>query len=205
MRRAAIWAGILGVAALQGCGLSDRLSEKMDDPSSLPRMLIAGTNVQPGERVVGGTVVQRGSAAEALLAPEDAYCPRIDVAEGGSVIQVGGGSGRSQITLGQLARECLGQPDGSTLVKVGVQGRALVGAGGGAGRFSVPVRVVVRSGDRIIASRVRQAAVQVPPGDTQGTFVVVEEGIVVPRAAAQNFEIEVGLGGAGQGARARRG
>jgi hypothetical protein len=202
MRRATIAAGIVGVAALQGCGLS----EKLDDPTSLPRMLIAGTNVQPGERVVAGVAVQRGSAADVPLAPEDAYCPRIDVAEGGSVIQVGGGAAsRSQITLGQLARECLGQPDGSTLVKVGVQGRALLGAGGGAGRFSVPVRVVVRQGERIIASRVRQAAVQIPPGDTHGTFVVVEDGILVPRAAAQDFEIEVGLGGAGQGARARRG
>ena len=208
MRIAKMASAMLGLLAVAGCGsFSSRLSEKMDDPMSLPRMLIAGTNVAPGTRVAGGAVVQPGPSGVVAVAPEDAYCPAIGVVDGGSALRSGEGSAlRSQVTLGQLARECVGQSDGSTLVKVGVQGRALLGAGGSAGRFDVPVRVVVRQGDRIIANRVRRTAVQIPAGDTQGSFAVVEDGIVVPASAAQDFEIEVGIGGGSDaGARRRRG
>ena len=203
MRTAKMASAMLGLLAVAGCSsFSERLSNKMDDPMSVPRMLIAGTNVAPGERVAGGAVVARNAAGAVPVEPEDAYCPTVGVSEGGSVIQMS----RSQVTLGQLARECLGQADGSTLVKVGVHGRALLGVGGSAGRFDVPVRVVVRQGDRIIANRVRRTAVQIPPGDTQGSFAIVEDGIVVPASAAQDFDIEVGLGGGAEGgARRRRG
>lgn len=193
MRVAQIASAMLGLLTLAGC--SGSLSEKLEDPMSLPRMIIAGTNVPPGQVTPSGRIVQPG-AATVPLAPEDVHCPRIAVAEGGSALQVS----RSQITLGQLARECLGQADGTTLVKVGVQGRAILGAGGG-GRYDVPIRVVVRQGDRIIASRVRRMAVQIPAGESHGSFALVEEGIVVPRSAAEDFEIEVGLGGGGSGRR----
>jgi hypothetical protein len=83
-------------------------------------------------------------------------------------------------------------------VRVGVEGRALLGAGGGgAGRYTVPVRIVVKTGSRVIAERVRQATVAIPAGDTQGSFTLVEEGLVVSPADAGSFEIEVGLGGMG--------
>jgi hypothetical protein len=202
MRTTKTASALLGLLAAAGCSsFSERWSEKMDDPMSLPRMLIAGTNVPPGTQRPSGAVVQPGATRVVLATPEDAYCPPIGVAEGGAVIQVGGRSGeassvRSQVTLGQLARECLGQADGSTLVKVGVQGRALLGAGGGAGRYDVPLRVVVRQGDRVFANRVRRMTIQIPPGDTQGSVTIVEDRIVVPAAAADDFRIEVGLGGA---------
>ncbi len=142
----------------------------------------------------------------------DVYCPTVGVIEGGAALQAysGGRVGdaaalRNQITLGQLARECTGQPDGTTMVRVGVEGRALLGAGAGSGgTFNVPVHVVLKRGERVIASRVRTASVSIPAGDTQGSFVIVEEGLLVPAADAQTFDIEVGLGGAGATATERR-
>jgi hypothetical protein len=44
----------------------------------------------------------------------------------------------------------------------------------------------------------------VPPGETQGSFSFVEEGIVVPARDASVFEIEVGLGAANAGPSRRR-
>jgi hypothetical protein len=176
------WAlAVLGLTALTGCGASG------EGGSSLGNMvLFAGPTVPPP--------VSRQT--------EDVYCPTITVTEGGSAIQaysggrVGDASGlRSQIALGELARECLGQPDGSTLVKVGVEGRALLGAGGSAGRYDVPVHIVVKRGSTVIANRSRRMAVAIPAGQTQATFSVIEDGIVVPAGDSQAFEIEVGLGG----------
>jgi hypothetical protein len=141
----------------------------------------------------------------------DTYCPAVDVTPGGSAIQAysGGQVGRaealrSQVALGHVARECILQSDGSVLVKVGVEGLALQGAGGAAGRFDVPVHVVVKSGSTVLANRVHRATVAIPNGDTQGSFAVVEDGIVVPASAAQDFAIEVGLGGAGPAEKPRR-
>ncbi|CAA9352271.1 MAG: hypothetical protein AVDCRST_MAG90-2494 [uncultured Microvirga sp.] len=134
---------------------------------------------------------------------EDAYCPRVGVIDGGAALQAyAGRTGdpnalRNQISLTELARECVARPDGATLVKVGVEGRALLGPGASAGgRFEAPVRVVIKSGDRVLATRFRRVPVTIPAGDTQGSFTVVEEGLVVPPGSGE-FEIEVGLGGAG--------
>jgi hypothetical protein len=158
-------------------------------------VLFAGTTVPPAQKKV----------------LEDVYCPPVDIMEGGSAIQafaggrVGESSGlRSQISIGNLARECAGQPDGTTVVKVGVEGRALLGASGAPGRYDVPVQIIVKRGDTVIANRSKRMSVAIPAGETQGTFAVIEEGIVVPAADANVFEIEVGLGGNGAAAARRK-
>jgi len=181
---------VLGLSALTGCGAPG------EGGSTLSNMvLFAGPTVPPPR------------AAQI----EDVYCPTIEVTEGGSAIQVysGGRAGdasalRSQIALGQMARECVGNPDGSTVVRVGIEGRALLGVGGSAGRYDVPVNIVIKRGSTVIASRSRRVAVAIPAGQTQSSFSVIEEGIVVPAADANSFEIEVGLGGRGP-ASGRRG
>jgi hypothetical protein len=161
-----------------------------------------GSGASFGERLMlAGPTVPPSMPEET----SDVYCPTVGVIEGGAALQAysGGRVGdaaalRNQITLGQLARECTGQPDGTTQVRVGVEGRALLGAGAGSGgTFSVPVRVVLKRGERVIATRVRTASVTIPAGETQGSFIIVEEGLSVPAADAQTFDIEVGLGGAG--------
>jgi hypothetical protein len=191
LSRKAGWAlAVLGASVLAGCGTPG------ESGSSLGNMvLFAGTTVPP--------------AAKSTI--EDVYCPSVQIAEGGSSIQafsggrVGDGSAlRSQIALGQIARECVGNPDGTTLVRIGVEGRALLGAGGSAGRYDVPVHIEVKSGSTVIANRSRRLSVTIPPGDTQGSFSFVEEGIIVPARDASVFEIEVGLGGGGKAPAAAR-
>jgi hypothetical protein len=189
-RKARLALAVLGVSALAGC------SSPGEGGSTLGNMvLFAGPTVPP--------------PAKSTI--EDIYCPSVDIPEGGSSMQsfsggrVGeGGSLRSQIALGQIARECVGNPDGTVAVRVGVEGRALLGAGGSPGRYDVPVHILVKSGATTIASRSRRLSVVVPPGDTQGSFAFVEEGIVVPARDASIFEIEVSLGGGGAAAPRRR-
>ncbi|NIX76706.1 hypothetical protein [Microvirga terricola] len=180
----------LGLTALAGCGAPG-------ESGTLGNMvLFAGPTVPPPQKA----------------AVEDVYCPPVDIVDGGSAIQAfaGGRVGdtgglRSQIAISQLARECTGRPDGTTVVKVGVEGRALLGVGGGAGRYDVPVHIVVKRGSTVIANRSKQVAVAIPAGDNQATFAVVEEGIVVPSSDVNSFEIEVGLGGQKAATGRRRG
>ena len=67
----------------------------------------------------------------------------------------------------------------------------------------MPVNIVLKRGDRILASRLRRVAVAIPAGQAQASFVVVESELVVPPGTG-DFAIEVGLGGAGPAAPARR-
>ncbi|HEX8168339.1 MAG TPA: hypothetical protein VF601_21445 [Beijerinckiaceae bacterium] len=143
-----------------------------------------------------------GGTTEPKEAPRetgDVYCPTVGIIEGGAALRAytGGKVGepsalRHQIAIGQLARECAEQPDGSILVRVGVEGRALLGPAGQAGRFDAPVTFVLKRGDRILATRTQRISVAVPAGDTQGSFVTVQDGLVVP-AGVGEYEIDVGL------------
>lgn len=143
-------------------------------------------------------------------APAEVDCPAVTIAEGGAAVRsyAGGRTGspealRSQLSIVNVARECVGQRDGSILVKVGVEGQALLGPAGSAGQLDTPVRVVVKRGDKVLANRARRATVAIPSGQLHGSFVVVEEGIVVPPKTG-DFDIEVALGGSAPAERSRR-
>jgi hypothetical protein len=116
----------------------------------------------------GGTTVPK----EAPRQTGDAYCPSVGLIEGSAAIRaynnnrVGDPAAlRHQISLNQFARECDEQPDGSILVKVGVEGRVLLGPAGAAGRFDAPVTFVIKRGDSILATRTQRVSVAVPAGE----------------------------------------
>jgi len=167
-----------------------------------------GESASIGERIIlAGPTVPAPMAEDAI----EVDCPSVSVAEGGAALQAysGGRAGdaaalRQQITIGQIARECSGRADGSIAVKVGVEARALLGAGGSPGRYDVPVTMVVKRGSAVIASRVARSTITIPPGETMGSTVIVEDGLVVPPSAVDGFEIEVGLGAAAAPAARRR-
>lgn len=149
--------------------------------------------------------------ASGALPLDEIPCPQVDVSEGGAAITAfaGGrvgeqGAMRNQISLVNFARECRPRPDGSVVVKVGVQGRALLGPGGSPGTFATSVHFAVKVGDRMIMDRVQRVSVTVPAGETQGSFTVVQDGLMVPAKDATEFEIEVGLGAGARAAPRKR-
>ena len=142
-------------------------------------------------------------AAAQLFAPDpdDVECPAIDVFEGGSAIRnEAGGAVRSQISIGQTAREC--RVDGDVIrFRIGVQGRALLGQAGAPGTFGVAMRFSVRRGDKVLATRVQRTSVTIPSGDTQAAFALVEEGLSAPRDAINEIELVVGFDRGGAAAK----
>jgi hypothetical protein len=65
------------------------------------------------------------------------------------------------------------------------------------------VRFVIKQGDTVLANRARRAAIALSPGELQGSFTIVEDGLVVPPKTGE-FDIEVGLGGSGAAERPAR-
>jgi hypothetical protein len=164
-----------------------------------------GGNALQNLLLYGGPTVPPAAPRPAI---EVADCPPVTVGEGGAALRaVAGGEGaiRSQISIANVARECTGREDGSIVVKVGVEGRALLGPGGSPGRFEAPVTIELKRGERVLSRRTVRAPVTIPSGRFEQNFVIVEDNFVVPPETGE-FDIEVSLGGSGGSpARTRRG
>ena len=142
----------------------------------------------------------------------------VDVREGAAAHRVYAGAQsnstvRYQFSMGDIARECRVQ--GNQLVlKIGVEGRVLLGPAGSPGSFSVPVSIAVRdeATRKYVATRNFRVAANIAQGSANTEFAVVSDEIAVPfksLAANEDYIIFVGFDGASaatgnQAARRRR-
>src|SRR6056297_731799 len=131
--------------------------------------------------------------------PEFAPCPQVDVISGGAAIRNYAGAEsnqnlRSQISIANLARECVVSADGQEfIITLGIEGRALLGPRGGPRRYDAPLRIVLRNNSETFEDRRVQASATVEQGASSGTFTLVEDNLTVPAQVGSNYIIEVGL------------
>ena len=145
----------------------------------------------------------RGSTPPAPPKPNDdkteVYCPFVQVLEGASAMRVGGqgDTARYQYSLGDLAREC-NVVNGKIQIKVGVEGKIILGPAGSPGTFSAPIRIAVRrdADNTAAASKLFRVSATVPAGESYGTFSLVSDTLEVPylrQEADQDYTIVVGF------------
>lgn len=146
-------------------------------------------------------------------ADEDIECPAVTIADSGAAIRAyGGATGdsqglRNQLSITDVARECSGAtPSGSYSLKVGVQGRVLIGPAGSPGSYQSGLRITVRQGSKVIVNRVVRVGAVIPAGQSGADFVHVEQGIAIPPYKGPGTtDVEVSLeGGGGRPARRAR-
>jgi hypothetical protein len=185
---------------LSGC--SSASTPDTVDSSSPNRFssLFSGSTGATAQATAGG-----GSAANG----ED--CPNVDIRSGAGTLTVNGKPPetaatdvRYQLTVTQVVRQCT--VNGSNLVvKVGLQGRIIVGPVGGPGQVDIPLRyAVVREGAdlRTIATKFKRIAAEVPPGQSNVVFSDVEESLSFPipsRADLAGYMVYVGFDEIGDG------
>src|ERR1041384_7252307 len=116
-------------------------------------------------------------------------CPGVTVRSGASTLSItqpGAEAGpmttRYQVTIAQTARECA--PLGSVMtMKVGVEGRVLLGPAGGPGQIDIPLRMaVVQEGPnpKTVLSKFYKLAGAITPGQTSVPFMHVEQDLTFP-------------------------
>jgi hypothetical protein len=136
-------------------------------------------------------------------------CPEVIVADGGAAIRAQAGQDSSglryQISITNVARECTPTGNGGFRLKIGVEGRVLLGPAGSPGSYGATLSTTVTRGTATVARRGSRVGGTIPSGQSGVDFSHVEDGIVVP-AGKGDVEIIVGLGqgGAATPARARR-
>jgi len=142
----------------------------------------------------------------------DIDCPTVTVRSGAATHQIPAGvqptEVRYQGSLGQLARECAILGDVMT-IRVGVEGRLLVGPRGGPGTVNVPLRIaLVAEGPqpKPVWSKFYSVPVSVPEGASQAIFTQVEDDLTFPLPAdrkLENYVVYVGFDPQGAAAAAK--
>jgi hypothetical protein len=125
-------------------------------------------------------------------------CPLIDIRQGASTLTIGspgdtGGTAdttnngamalKYQGTFVRAAREC-SLVNGQIVMRVGVEGRIVVGPAGGPGQVDVPLRIAVVeetvSGTKPIITKLIHIPVTVASATDNPTFTHIEEGLSFP-------------------------
>ena len=160
-----------------------------------------------------GNVVmfQSTTAPEPMALPDqgegELYCPQVIIADGGAAVRSQGGSDsgslRHQISILTVARECTPTGGGGFTVKVGVEGRVLLGPAGRPGSYGATLTTQVLRGTTVVARRASRVGGSVASGQGGTDFSHVEQGISVPPGRG-DVEIIVSLSGGGAPARSAR-
>jgi hypothetical protein len=179
---------LVSAAALAGCS-SDSLTGSSEG-SFGSRFTSFFSGATPG-------VTQ--PASRTASAP-DIECPGVDIRAGASTLNIAAKTGqatagdlRYQLSFGQTARECLVQGSALT-IKVGVQGRVILGPMGSSGPVDVPLRyAVVREGPepKTIVTKFKRIPIIVAPDQSHVQFVDIEEGLTFPMPSGSELEAYV--------------
>lgn len=132
-------------------------------------------------------------------------CPSVSIRSGAATLAVGKTSNdstatdlRYQVNIGNTAREC-SQSGPNMTIKVGMEGRVVVGPAGAPSDVVVPIRyALVREGTepKTVWTQIYRVPVTMPPGDGNVEFRHVENDMTVPipkRADLEAYVIYIGF------------
>jgi hypothetical protein len=179
------WAAVVLVGLLAGCSTIENVVGPIGNMGGLGDVFKQGPAPTDPDNPNANPTAQ-------VNADED--CPGAQIRQGASAWAQNDGAGptnvRYQASITQIARECAVL--GSTMtIKVGVEGRLVVGPKGGAGTASIPVRIaIVQEGPqpRPIVSKFYSVQVNVPQGSTQVPFTHVDDDLTFPLPADKNLD-----------------
>ena len=187
---------LLGALALSGCGGTAGFAPPGESVGTTLGNLVAFNKLK--------------LAAAPKPKPEEAeiQCPTIEVLDGTSSARTYAGADqtnsavKTQFSMGDVVRECSKAGD-RLVLKVGVEGRALIGPAGAPGSFAAPVRIAVRNDDdrKVVTSKFYSVPVTVQQGESQADFALVSDPIEVPFTKAhadETYTILVGFDTNGQ-------
>jgi hypothetical protein len=138
----------------------------------------------------------KGPQPVAGAAP-DVECPYIEIRQGASTLTVGSGGDNAAMSLKyqgtfvRAARQC-SVAAGQMTMKVGVEGRIILGPAGGPGQVDVPLRIAIvdesPAGMKPIVTKLIHIPVAIASATDNPTFAHVEDGLTFPLPSASELE-----------------
>lgn len=188
LRRTALYSILLG-PLLAGCSSSVV-------PSSMTSMFFSSTSARNANASTTGVATL----------PPNFECPDVSVRQGAATLTASSNPAeptamnlRYQVSIGTTARECRLEANNMLSIKVGMEGRVILGPEGSAGTIDVPIRyAVVEEGiePKMIVTKLDRVAVAVPENDSNVLFRHVTEGLVFPMprgGAVDSYVVYIGF------------
>lgn len=138
-------------------------------------------------------------------ATPDVECPYIQIREGASTLIINGPGDNAAMSLKyqgsfvRAARQCA-EVAGQMVMKVGVEGRIILGPLGGPGEINVPLRIAIvdqkPSSSKTILTKLIIIPVTVQSADDNPTFTHVEDNLTFPlpsSAELENYIVYIGF------------
>jgi hypothetical protein len=154
----------------------------------------------------------------ANAAGPDVYCPYIDIRDGAATLLIpppppdGANDAMAlkyQGTFVRAARDCA-VVAGQIVMRVGIEGRIILGPAGGPGQIDVPLRVAVvdeeTTGSKLIVTKLIHVPVAITSAAESPTFTHIEEGLAFPMPSGgilENYIVYIGFDPVGAAASAR--
>jgi hypothetical protein len=133
------------------------------------------------------------------------YCPELRIRPGDEVLRKYAGRDEKpsevvwQASIGETARECLYELDGTLTLRIGASGRVVAGPRGEPGEVRVPLRFsVVKYKEAVLASELYPLSIIIPPTNS-AFFSEVRELKVASPHQDRDYIIYVGLDEEGKG------
>jgi hypothetical protein len=196
-KRAALLAAALLLSGCSSASTPTSTDTAATGATSRFSALFSGSASPPAQAAAGGSASSGND------------CPSVDIRTGAETYTVNGKPPeasatdvRYQLSFTDLARQCT-LVGGNLVMKVGVQGRIIVGPIGGPGPVDIPLRyAVVQEGiaPRTIATKFKRVGAEVPPGQSNVVFSDVEEDLSFPmpsRAELAGYMVYVGFDAVG--------
>lgn len=184
---------------LPGCSTGNLLGSSSSNDSVGDKM---------GSALFGPPAKPGTGTADAM--PEDFECPSVEVRPGASTLTISGKGGdnaaldlRYQGSIVRTARDCQVR-SGNVTIKVGVEGRIVLGPAGGPGQIDIPLRyAVVHEGaaPKTIVTKFFRIPVTVPENESRVSFSHITEDLTfpmpVPAGDIDSYLVYVGFDPAG--------
>jgi hypothetical protein len=165
------------------------------DPTAAPPASTSASLSEKISRFFSGSTANSHQAV--ANATPNVNCPFIDIRQGASALTIGATgenaamSLKYQGTFVRAARECA-VVAGQMVMKVGVEGRIVVGPAGGPGQVDVPLRIAVvdevPAGSKTIITKLIRIPVTVQSASDNPTFTHIEEGLSFPMPSAASLD-----------------
>jgi hypothetical protein len=190
------WAGRIGavvaLALLSGCSTYDSMFGSKPTATSAPTPSSSSPSFTQrfSNMVTGGPAIASGQSVGG--SPADLDCPTVEIRQGAATYSVSAPDNgstalslRYQANFVRSARECALR-NGNVTMKVGIEGRIIIGPAGATGTAMLPVRLaLVREGvePNTIWTKFYMVPVDLPPGQSNVVFSHVEEDMTFPMVA----------------------
>lgn len=148
---------------------------------------------------LGVPEVLGGTKDQPLTPGVTADCPVIVAEDGAQMLRAPAGAEGAavhhQVSIKNIARECVVEGD-HVVIRVGVEGDAMLGPAGSAGAYGGTIRVALRRthDDSLVSSKSYRVSASIPAGAARADFRLLADPIQAPPSAKAQDEFEILVG-----------